>query len=56
MRDIEEKAQHIEVVLKDTQKESRKIREDLTKKGEEFREQLVQEAREKSKKTFENKI
>lgn len=56
MRDIEEKTQHIEGVLKETQKESRKIREELIKKGEEVREQVVQEARENSKKMFETKM
>jgi F-type H+-transporting ATPase subunit b len=56
MRDIEEKTQHIEGVLKETQKESRKIREELIIKGEEVREQVVQEARENSKKMFENKM
>ena len=56
MKDIEEKTQHIEGVIKETQKESRKIREELVKKGEEVREQIVQEARENSKKMFENKM
>jgi F-type H+-transporting ATPase subunit b len=56
IKDIEEKTLHIEGVLKETQKESRKIREELIKKGEEVREQVVQEARENSKKMFENKM
>jgi F-type H+-transporting ATPase subunit b len=56
MRNIEEKAQHIEAVLKETQKESGKIREELIIKGEEVRKQLIKEARENSKKMFENKM
>jgi F-type H+-transporting ATPase subunit b len=56
MRDIEEKTQNIEGVLKETQKESRKIREELIIKGEEVREQVVQQARENSKKMFGNKM
>jgi len=56
IKDIEEKTQHIEGVIKETQKESRKIREELIKKGEEVREQIVQEARENSKKMFETKM
>ena len=49
MREIEEKAQHIETVLKDAQKDSRKIKEELIKKGEEVREQVIINARENSK-------
>lgn len=56
IKEIEEKTQNIEDVLKETQKESRKIREELIEKGEEVREQVVQEARENSKKMFENKM
>jgi F-type H+-transporting ATPase subunit b len=56
IKDIEEKTRHIEVVLKETQKESVKIREALIIKGEEVRKQLVEEARENSKKMFENKM
>ena len=56
IREIEEKTQHIEGVIKDTQKESRKIREELIVKGEEVRVQVVQQARENSKKMFETKM
>jgi F-type H+-transporting ATPase subunit b len=49
MREIEEKTQHIETVLKDAQKDSRKIKEELIKKGEEVREQVIINARENSK-------
>ena len=56
IKDIEEKTQHLEGILKETQKESRKIKEKLIQKGEEVRQQLVQEARENSKKMSEKKI
>ena len=56
MLTIEEKTRHIEVVLKEAQKESRGIREELIKKGEEVREQIVQDARENSKTLFKTKM
>jgi F-type H+-transporting ATPase subunit b len=52
-KEIEEKTQHIEKVLKDTQKESRGIKEKLIQKGEQVREEIVTDARGKSKKTFD---
>jgi F-type H+-transporting ATPase subunit b len=55
-KEIEEKTLHIENVLKDTQKESRKIKEELIKKGEEVREKVVAEAREKSRQHFDTKM
>jgi len=56
VKNIEEKTQRIEAVLKETQKESRKIREQLIITGEEVREHVVQQARENSKKMFEIKM
>jgi F-type H+-transporting ATPase subunit b len=56
IKDIEGKTHHIEAVLKETQKESRKMREELIVKGEEVRVQVVQQARENSKKMFETKM
>lgn len=49
MREIQEKTQHIEMVLKNAQKDSRKIKEELIKKGEEVREQVIINARKNSK-------
>ena len=49
MREIEEKTQHVETVLKNAQKDSRKIKEELIKKGEEVREQVIINARENSR-------
>ncbi len=49
MREIEEKTRHIETVLKDAQTDSRKIKEELIKKGEEVREQVIIDARENSR-------
>lgn len=54
--DVEEKTQHIETILKDTQKESRKIKEELIKKGESVREQIVAEAREDSRTLFDRRM
>ncbi len=56
LREIEEKTQHIEAVLKKNQKDSRKTREELIRKGEEVREQLVLNARENSKKRLETQM
>jgi len=55
-RKIDEKTQDIEKVLKNTQMESRKIKEELIKKGEEVREQIIANAREKSKTMFDTKM
>ena len=54
--DIEEKTQHIEKVLRDAKKESTRIREELIKKGEEVRGQIITHARDNSKKMFETSM
>ena len=54
--DINDKTAHIEGVLKETQKESRKIKEDLIKTGEEVREQTLKDAREKARHIFDSKM
>ena len=54
--EIEEKTHHIEKILIDAKKESSGIKEELIKKGEEVREQVITDARENSKKTFETKM
>ncbi len=54
--EIEAKTQHIEKVLKDTQKESRLIREALIKKGEDVKEQVITQAREKSRQHFQSQM
>lgn len=54
--EIEEKTQHIEQTLKDAKKESTRIREELIKKGETIREQIITDARETSREHFETKM
>lgn len=54
--EIEEKTRYIEKVIKDTQKESRNLREALIKRGEEVREQMLTEAREKSRQHFDSQM
>jgi F-type H+-transporting ATPase subunit b len=54
--EIEQKTQHIEKVLKDTQKESRRIKEELIQKGEQVREEIVTDARTNSRKSFDTKM
>ena len=54
--EIEEKTQSIEKILLDTKKETIRLKEELIQKGEDVRDQIVNEAREKSKKLFENKM
>lgn len=54
--EIEEKTHHIEKILIDAKKESSRIKEELIKKGEEVRGQIITDARENSKKTFETKM
>ncbi len=51
--EIGEKTQHIEKIIIDAKKESSRIKEALIKKGEEVRGQIITDARENSKKTFE---
>jgi F-type H+-transporting ATPase subunit b len=55
-REIEEKTQHIEQTLKDAKKESTRIREELIKKGETIREQIITDARATSRKHFDTKM
>lgn len=54
--EIDEKTDEIEVVLKNARKESMKIKEELIKKGEEVRENILAESREGSKKLFTEKM
>ncbi len=55
-REIEEKTQQIEKKLKDARLESARIREELIKKGEEAREQLVIKTRIDSQKLRETRM
>ncbi len=54
--EIENKTQHIEKVLKEAKKEASSIKEDLIKKGETLREQLITDARNESKETLDAKL
>jgi F-type H+-transporting ATPase subunit b len=54
--EIEEKTQTIEKILLDTKRETIRLKEELIQKGENVRDQIVNEAREKSKILFENKM
>jgi F-type H+-transporting ATPase subunit b len=54
--EIEEKTQSIEKILLDTKKETIRLKEELIRKGEAVRDQIVNEAREKSKELFEKKM
>jgi F-type H+-transporting ATPase subunit b len=56
MLTIDEKTRHIEAVLKEAQKASRDIKEELIQKGEEVREQVIREARENSRTLFKTKM
>jgi F-type H+-transporting ATPase subunit b len=56
MLSVEEKTRHIETILKEAQRDSRNIKEELIKKGEEVREQVIVDARENSKKLFKTKL
>jgi F-type H+-transporting ATPase subunit b len=55
-REIEEKTQQIEKKLGDAQKEFVAIKEDLIKKGEDVREQILIEARVESQKLLETSM
>lgn len=55
-REIEELTLSIENSLKSAQRESRKIKEELIKKGESIKEHLLNEEREKAKKMFDEKM
>lgn len=55
-REIEEKAQQVETKLKDAKKESARIKEELIKKGEEAREQLLVKTRIESQKLRETRM
>jgi F-type H+-transporting ATPase subunit b len=54
--EIEEKTLAIEQVLLDTKKETIHLKEELIQKGEEVRDQIIDEARKKSKALFERKM
>ncbi|MCP4150326.1 MAG: ATP synthase F0 subunit B [bacterium] len=54
--EIETKTQHIEKALKDAKKEASSIKEELIKKGESLREQLITDARNESKITLDAKL
>ena len=53
---IEEHTRNIETILNDSKKESMKMREDLIQKGETIRQEIIREARQKSKILFEKSI
>jgi F-type H+-transporting ATPase subunit b len=53
---IEEKTRSIETILNDSRKESMKMREELILKGEAIRQEIIRDAREKSKILFEKSI
>ncbi len=55
-REIEEKTQQVETKLKDAKKESARIKEELIKKGEEAREQLLVRTRIESQKLRETRM
>lgn len=54
--EIEEKTQDIEKVLHESRKESMRLQEELIQKGEAVRDQVVIEARKKSKSLFGEKV
>ncbi len=54
--EIDEKSDEIEVVLKNARKESMKIKEELIKKGDKVRENVLAESKEGSKKLFTEKM
>lgn len=56
VREIEEKTRRVEVMIADARNESFRIREGWIRKGEEFRETLIENAREKSTRQFEEQM
>ncbi len=56
VREIEEKTRRVEVMIADARDESFRIREGWIRKGEEFRETLIENAREKSARQFEEQM
>jgi F-type H+-transporting ATPase subunit b len=54
--DIQTKTDLIEKILKDAKKDSINIREELIQKGEQIREQLIGDARQKSKHIFDQSM
>jgi F-type H+-transporting ATPase subunit b len=56
VREIEEKTRRVEVMIADARNESFRIREGWIRKGEEFRETLIENAREKSTRQFEDQM
>ena len=56
VREIEEKTRRVEIMIADARNESFRIREGWIRKGEEFRETLIENAREKSARQFEEQM
>ena len=56
VREIEEKTRRVEVMIADARNESFRIREEWIRKGEEFRETMIENAREKSTRQFEEQM
>ena len=56
VREIEEKTRRVEVMIADARNESFRIREGWIRKGEEFRETLIENARGKSARQFEEQM
>lgn len=56
VREIEEKTRRVEIMIADARNESFRIREGWIRKGEEFRETLIENAREKSTRQFEDQM
>ncbi|MEN8154875.1 MAG: ATP synthase F0 subunit B [Acidobacteriota bacterium] len=54
--EIDEKSGEIETILKNAKKESMKIKEELIKKGDEVRENILSDSRDGAKKLFSEKM
>lgn len=54
--EIEEKTRRVENMVADARKESSRIREEWIRKGEEFRETLIGNARDKSARQFDERM
>jgi len=54
--EIEEKTRRVENMVADARKESSRIREEWIRKGEEFRETLIENARDKSARQFDERM
>jgi F-type H+-transporting ATPase subunit b len=55
-KDLEIKTQRIEIMLREAQKESALLREELIRKGEKAKEQIVTAARDQAKELFNRKM